>query len=220
MPPPRVLDSPPTFQNPIIYVQPAEPLFGLSTVDSGGVFKIRIESSDANMLTYSGTLNWGFNCVESNSAPLLPPVYSINTTTGLLNLSYAQMYVSKAIRLEMSPFLARMFSFGSQSRQFDSQTKRYRFLFPSLSLAHPMTSSNLTNGNNIIVWSQMSSTKYRLNNIDRILVVGRNISIAGEVFDNFISKNTICDFSVSNEVDLNDLHYSFGDPQTQPGYQV
>ena len=209
MPVPRTLDSPPTFQNPIIYVQPAEPLFNLSTADSGGIFKLRLESSDPNMTTFNGTLNWGMNVNESNSCPLLPPVYTINTTTGLLNLSYPQMYVSKAIRIEMSPHLMRMFSFGSQSRQFDSLTKRYRLLFPSLSLTHPMTSSNLTNGNNIITWTQMASTKYRLNNIDRILVVGRNIEIAGEIFDNFISKNTIADFSVNNEVDLHDLMYSF-----------
>jgi hypothetical protein len=188
-------------------IQPAEPLYLLSTAASGGVYHIRLEANDTYVTPpgISGQLIYSYSLYETDAAPVIAPIYSINSN-GLLQLEYPQYYVSSNITLTMTKHLMRMLTFGAQSRNWSPHIQKYIVSWPGVTLTHPLL--NFTNGNLLLKWEQFQNTKYRLNNCERILIVGRNLAVVGEFFDGNIAKNTIADFIVNTDSDMTTLSYS------------
>jgi len=188
-------------------VQPAEPLYLLSTAASGGTYHIRLEQNDPYTTPpgIGGQIIYSYTLYESDSVPTIAPIYSINNN-GLLQLEYPQYYFTRNITITMTPKLMRMLSFGAQSRNWSPHIQKYIISWPGTDLTHPLV--DFTNGNLLLKWEQFQSTRYRLNNCERILIVGRNIAVMGEFFDGNVAKNTIADFLVNTDSDMTTLSYS------------
>jgi hypothetical protein len=169
-------------------VQPAEPLSKLMSALSGGHFTLR---SVGNV-----TCQWSIDIIESTSMPQLPPFFNINTS-GKLELIYSKNYPINDIKLVMSPKLERMFSFGHQARIWKGQY--YEFMWPSLAFQDDV---------DLITWTQIYNTKYRMCLARKILVIGPGLNVSGEYFDTSRQENIIADFMLDTEQDLGNLIFS------------
>jgi len=170
------------------FVQPAEPLSKLMSALSGGHFTLR---SVGNV-----SCQWELEIIESNTQPQLSPFFNINSS-GKLELIYSKNYPINNIKLCMSPKLERMFSFGHQARIWKGD--HFEFMWPSLAFQDDI---------DLITWTQIYNTKYRMCLARKILVVGIGFNIVGEYFDSLNQQNVIADFMIDTEQDLGNLVYS------------
>ena len=179
--------------------QPVESLLNVVT-QSTLSYQINIVSSD---ITITGTFKYGISMGYTTSYPTIPPSYNIDSK-GLLTLQIQQSYIYRNIKIEMSPKLFRMFTFGAQSRRWIADEGMYQIIYPSVLLNHPIADNQYQ----ILTIEQFQSTKYRFNNITNILVLARNLDVNGEYYQDYIKDYVLQDFYVDSSTDMENLLYT------------
>lgn len=181
--------------------QPYESLLNLST-ELCTTMQIIIKSKDISL---TGSFKYGYTCgcIVDDSFPSIAPTYNIDTK-GMLTLQLQQAYIYRNIRVELSPKLFRLLTFGAQSRRWIPEESVYQLIYPSLLLTHPLED----NLQQILTIEQFQSTKYRFNHITNILVVARNLDVQGEFYNDYIRDNTVQDFALETSVDMENLIFT------------
>ena len=195
---------------------PQESFLTFSNAGSGGAWYISVVNTSNSTVAkrITGNIVARLEVFELANIPSTPPVFGI-TSANKLELLYQQHYPVNNIKILVTPKLYRMLSFTGQSGIFNNKFDAFELIWPNFPLTHPLYSSIVSNsaqktvnGYSTLVFTQFSSTVYRLNNVTNILVMAQALGKAGEYFNDYYQQQVVQDFIVNTENDMGDLIFS------------